>query len=91
MKNGKNFQSFIKNWKMYIKIYFDEMVKRGVVGKNTPGKDFNYSLLNSAQLPSETKISFFSDVPFWKDPNPQLPWPDITAGDRGFLPHLHAT
>lgn len=55
---------------MYIKIYFDEREKGGIVGKNSPGKDFSYCLLTSAQLPSGTKISFFSDVPFWKDPNP---------------------
>lgn len=76
---------------MYIKIYFDERVKGEVVGKKSPGKDFSCSLLTSEQLPSRTKISFFSDVPFWKDLNLQLPWPDITARDREFLPHLHAT
>lgn len=72
-------------------MYFDERVKGGFGGKNGPVKDFSYSLIISAQLPSGTKISFFSDVPFWKDPNPQLPWPDTTAGDRGFLPHLHSS
>lgn len=66
-------------------------MKRGVFGKNGPVKDFSCSLLTSVQLLSETKISFFSDVPFWKDPNPQLTWPDITAGYRGFLPYLHAS
>lgn len=62
---------------MQIEIYFGERGTGGVVGNNGPIKDFSYSLLTSAQLPSGTRIiGFFPTCGFGRAHS--LSCPDLT-------------